>query len=52
MTLSDKHVAEKIIQKIEQIKTSCVEGWIEVHVSREGKAVSISVRTTEAIKND
>jgi len=52
MTLADKHVAEKIIAKIEEMKAAAVEGWIELHVSKEGRPVSITVRTTEAIKND
>jgi hypothetical protein len=52
VTLADKHVCERIIRKIEEMKAASVEGWIEVHVSKEGRPVSIAVRTVEAIKND
>jgi DNA-binding protein len=52
VTLANKHVCERIVRKIEEMKAASVEGWIEVHVSKEGRPVSIAVRTVEAIKND
>lgn len=50
MILADKQAAEAVLERIDEIRAARAEGWIQLHVTREGRVASIETRKIEALQ--
>lgn len=49
MTLLDKQALDEAAKLIEEIRAARSDGRVTIHVSREGRAVSVEVQRTKAL---
>jgi len=50
ITLADKQAAEEVALEIEALRVARREGWITLHVPKDGPPASIEVRTKKGLQ--
>jgi hypothetical protein len=50
LTVADKKALDEASKRIDEIRAARAEGWIQLHVTREGRVASIETRKIEALQ--